>query len=36
LLRDVLSAPIMINNDRILTNMATASLLSGMPARLRD
>jgi acyl-CoA dehydrogenase len=36
LLRDVLSAPIMINNDRILTNMATASLLSGLPARLRD
>jgi acyl-CoA dehydrogenase len=36
LLRDVLSAPIMINNDRILTNMATASLLSGLPVRLRD
>src|SRR5664279_2346597 len=27
-LRDVLSAPIMINNDRILTNIATASLMS--------
>jgi acyl-CoA dehydrogenase len=36
LLRDVLSAPIMINNDRILTNMASASLLSGLPVRLRD
>jgi acyl-CoA dehydrogenase len=36
LLRDVLSAPIMINNDRILTNMATASLMSGTPAGLRD
>jgi acyl-CoA dehydrogenase len=35
-LRDVLSAPIMINNDRILTNIATASLMSGVPARLRD
>jgi acyl-CoA dehydrogenase len=35
-LRDVLSAPIMINNDRILTNMATASLMSGVPASLRD
>jgi acyl-CoA dehydrogenase len=36
LLRDVLSAPIMINNDRILTNIATASLMSGIPATLRD
>src|SRR5476651_1729439 len=35
-LRDVLSAPIMINNDRILTNIATASLMSGVPAGLRD
>ena len=35
-LRDVLSAPIMINNDRILTNIATASLMSGVPATLRD
>jgi acyl-CoA dehydrogenase len=35
-LRDVLSAPIMINNDRILTNIATASLMSGIPASLRD
>jgi len=36
LLRDVLSAPIMINNDRILSNIATASLMSGVPASLRD
>jgi acyl-CoA dehydrogenase len=35
-LRDVLSAPLMINNDRILTNIATASLMSGVPASLRD
>jgi acyl-CoA dehydrogenase len=36
LLRDVLSAPLMINNDRILTNIATTSLMSGVPAALRD
>jgi acyl-CoA dehydrogenase len=35
-LRDVLSAPLMINNDRILTNIATASLMSGIPTSLRD
>jgi len=35
-LRDVLSAPIMINNDRILANIATASLMSAVPAGLRD
>jgi acyl-CoA dehydrogenase len=35
-LRDVLSAPIMINNDRILANIATASLMSGVPVSLRD
>ena len=35
-LRDVLSAPIMINNDRILANMATTSLLSTVPSSLRD
>src|SRR5664279_4407484 len=35
-LRDVLSAPIMINNDRILTNIATASLMSAVPTTLRD
>jgi acyl-CoA dehydrogenase len=36
LLRDVLSSPIMINNDRILSNIATASLMSSVPAGLRD
>jgi acyl-CoA dehydrogenase len=35
-LRDVLSSPIMINNDRILANAATATLKSGIPASLRD
>ena len=35
-LRDALSAPIMINNDRILANIATASLMSAVPAALRD
>jgi acyl-CoA dehydrogenase len=35
-LRDVLSAPIMINNDRILANISTASLMSAVPATLRD
>jgi acyl-CoA dehydrogenase len=35
-LRDALSAPLMINNDRILANIATASLMSGVPAALRD
>ena len=35
-LRDALSAPLMINNDRILTNIATASLMSNVPASLRD
>ena len=36
LLRDVLSSPIMINNDRILANIATTSLMSAVPASLRD
>jgi acyl-CoA dehydrogenase len=36
LLRDVLSSPIMINNDRILANIATTSLMSAVPAGLRD
>ena len=36
LLRDVLSAPIMINNDRILTSMGAATLMSAVPASLRD
>ena len=35
-LRDVLSSPIMISNDRILANVAAASLLSGTPESLRD
>lgn len=35
-LRDVLSAPLMINNDRILTSIATATLMSGVPSSLRD
>jgi acyl-CoA dehydrogenase len=35
-LRDVLSAPLMIDNDRILANIATASLMSCVPASLRD
>ena len=35
-LRDVLSAPIMINNDRILANIASASLMSTVPSSLRD
>jgi acyl-CoA dehydrogenase len=35
-LRDILSSPIMISNDRILANVATASLLGGTPASLRD
>jgi len=30
-LRDVLSAPIMINNDRILSNLAATSSMSGIP-----
>jgi acyl-CoA dehydrogenase len=35
-LRDVLSSPIMISNDRILANVAAASLLGSTPASLRD
>ena len=36
LLRDVLSAPIMINNERILANISTATLMSAVPTSLRD
>jgi len=36
LLRDVLSSPLMINNERILSNIATSSLMSGVPTTLRD
>jgi acyl-CoA dehydrogenase len=35
-LRDILSSPIMINNDRILANAATASLVGGIPDSLAD
>ncbi|MFZ3359011.1 MAG: acyl-CoA dehydrogenase family protein, partial [Xanthobacteraceae bacterium] len=35
-LRDILSSPVMISNDRILANLATASLLSGAPDSLSD
>lgn len=31
LLRDVLSAPLMINNERILSNLATAALMQPLP-----
>ncbi len=34
--RDILSSPIMISNDRIIANVGTASLLSGTPTSLRD
>lgn len=36
LLRDVLSSPLMINNDRILSSLATTSLMSGVPASILD
>jgi acyl-CoA dehydrogenase len=36
LLRDALSSPLMINNERILANIATSSLMSGVPTSLRD
>ncbi len=35
-LRDVLSSPLMINNDRILSSLSTASLMSVVPASLID
>jgi acyl-CoA dehydrogenase len=35
-LRDVLSSPIMINNDRILANLATPSLMTPIPESLHD
>jgi len=35
-LRDILSAPIMINNDRILANLTGSSLLSDIPLSVRD
>jgi acyl-CoA dehydrogenase len=35
-LRDVLSSPIMINNDRILSSLESATILSDIPASIRD
>jgi acyl-CoA dehydrogenase len=35
-LRDILSSPIMISNDRIVANVATASVLGATPQSLRD
>jgi acyl-CoA dehydrogenase len=35
-LRDILSAPIMINNERILNGVALTSLVAATPALLRD
>jgi acyl-CoA dehydrogenase len=35
-LRDILSASIMISNDRILANAAAAPLLLEVPSSLRD
>ncbi len=35
-LRDVLSAPLMINNDRILSNLANASLMTSLPTSIRE
>jgi acyl-CoA dehydrogenase len=34
-LRDVLSAPIMINNDRILANLATSALMTPVPGSIQ-
>ena len=35
-LRDILSSPIMINNDRILSNLSSSALLSDIPSSIRD
>jgi acyl-CoA dehydrogenase len=35
-LRDILSAPIMINNDRILASLSSSTLLSDIPPSIRD
>jgi acyl-CoA dehydrogenase len=32
----VLSSPIMINNDRILANLASSSLMTPIPTSMRD
>ena len=34
-LRDVLSSPLMINNERIIANISTSLLMNGTPASLR-
>lgn len=34
-LRDVLSAPVMVHNERILANIGSAALMSGVPSALR-
>ncbi len=34
LLRDIMSAPLMINNDRILANLATTSLMTPLPTSI--
>jgi acyl-CoA dehydrogenase len=36
LLRDILSSPIMINNDRILSSLSASTLLSEIPSSIRD
>ena len=35
-LRDILSSPIMINNDRILANVAASALLTEVPVTVKD
>jgi len=35
-LRDILSSPIMINNDRILSSLTGSTILSDIPASIRD
>ncbi len=35
-LRDVLSAPVMVHNERILANIGSAALMSGVPSALRE
>lgn len=35
-LRDILSSPIMINNDRILANLAATSLVADLPQSIRN
>ena len=35
-LRDILSSPIMINNDRILSSLTSSTILSDIPTSIRD